>query len=1076
MKYDIKKLFNKEQPLIWQYLYAKEIRALEAVPSSKLATHLKERLRHNLDTAEKLANSKSRELFHIQKDISFIFRVLKVLQEIDGPDFNYFLQIGHELLKAQTPSRLKNDVLCYIGKCKSKLDVNRAIIDTYLSISFNKQEALQTRLKTILLLKTISLDSFFSVIENVLHEDGNHAIFLKKKIAPLLIGLASKDKRAVSHLEKLIAEKKPFILQGVAESIHLFDDEATALAYYEGIVSNSENSVACSALESLFKLLIQASDDKAIYNKALEAVMSSDNKVALFAIKSIRAYLIELKRKDTALFSSRLKLIVPLLEKITENSDSPALCNSSRMALERLWVESDEPASSLYYKLKSMLKLQKRSAGIRVNKKIIDAYDDETIGRVLSVLSQESFSIQFVRTAFGGAKLVKDAFFKFRLWRFIYEFLHPSPSKRQTLGNTTGRHFIGNMRSASSVLAEEAESGIPGEPVVLKDAVSSKGFLPLVDDFLSAVELKKDYKIFSPEGVTVITSPKGIFKKASSEFKITYNFEYLSNLRGCSNTSYITAFRNMGYDINIKPYSRDNIFTPAPCRSAKKYFSFVFLTPSTLLGFAEDLKSYFFSLYTNTLKELWIFILAVMALFVCRHICVNMFFRKARNSFPLCIGGWGTRGKSSVERLKTALFLSIGCSVFSKTSGSEASFTYTDSSCEASVIPIFRPYEKATISEQLKFVRLASKFKTEVFLWECMAIAPRYVKIMQNSWMRDDFSTITNAYPDHEDAQGPAGWNIAETMTNFIPPKASLLTTEKEMYPFLEDAANQRGTLFERVDETDTFTLTSDIQNLFPYKEHPKNIGLVLRLAEMFGIDKDIALKGMIDNIMPDIGALKEFPHVVVNNRKIVFISGMSANEKTACLYSWNAMNMNAPKDQKVITATLINNRGDRPVRAKVFAEMLVGDLTADVHFLAGTDLNTFMMHLRNFCAERFTKIQTESLIAKFVIIKNPEIGAEELFGIFANHVPDGYSMRIMGIANIKGIGIRVCQYLESTENSVKENKKTFSVFRIISSFFDPLFIIFRKKQADAVYRKLTKNSISKADAIAKLKKLSSKN
>jgi len=33
------------------------------------------------------------------------------------------------------------------------------------------------------------------------------------------------------------------------------------------------------------------------------------------------------------------------------------------------------------------------------------------------------------------------------------------------------------------------------------------------------------------------------------------------------------------------------------------------------------------------------------------------------------------------------------------------------------------------------------------FSGECMGLNPHYVEILQKQWMRDDLSTITNAYP-----------------------------------------------------------------------------------------------------------------------------------------------------------------------------------------------------------------------------------------------------------------------------------------------------------------------------------------
>ncbi len=55
-----------------------------------------------------------------------------------------------------------------------------------------------------------------------------------------------------------------------------------------------------------------------------------------------------------------------------------------------------------------------------------------------------------------------------------------------------------------------------------------------------------------------------------------------------------------------------------------------------------------------------------------------------------------------------------------------------------------------------------------MFLWECMALNPLFVQLLQRDWMRDDIVTLTNAYPDHEDIQGPAGVDVAEVITEFI--------------------------------------------------------------------------------------------------------------------------------------------------------------------------------------------------------------------------------------------------------------------------------------------------------------------
>ena len=107
-------------------------------------------------------------------------------------------------------------------------------------------------------------------------------------------------------------------------------------------------------------------------------------------------------------------------------------------------------------------------------------------------------------------------------------------------------------------------------------------------------------------------------------------------------------------------------------------------------------------------------------------------------------------------------------------------------------IPLFRPYDKATIWEHANLLRLAAGMQPSVFLWECMGLTPAYVDVLQRQWTRDDLATITNTYPDHEDIQGPAGFDVATTIAGFVPRRSRVITTEQQMRPILQ-ASCDRG-------------------------------------------------------------------------------------------------------------------------------------------------------------------------------------------------------------------------------------------------------------------------------------------
>jgi hypothetical protein len=203
-------------------------------------------------------------------------------------------------------------------------------------------------------------------------------------------------------------------------------------------------------------------------------------------------------------------------------------------------------------------------------------------------------------------------------------------------------------------------------------------------------------------------------------------------------------------------------------------------------------------------------------------------------------------------------------------------------------------------------------------------------------------STITNTYPDHEDIQGPSGYDVATTIAGFIPRGARVVTTEQQMRPLLRMHCEQRGTSLRSVGWLESGLITADILNRFPYREHPDNIALVAALADELGCDYDYAVKAMADRLIPDLGVLKTHPVADVSLCRIEFSNGMSANERFGALGNWSRLGFDrqdAFREPSVWISTVVNNRADRVARSRVFAHVLVNDIQADRHFLIGGNL-----------------------------------------------------------------------------------------------------------------------------------------
>lgn len=905
----------------------------------------------------------------VKKEISALFNLaptfLKNIQK-EIPDkilLSELIKVLTECFKAESIWQLKQSALFFLKQILSdyKQQLNNKVIEDLIlyifKVASNKNENCWIRGEAAEILSILSEKQFFELTKDAISEQTKNSIFLKRRLIKILANSTASNPRFIQFLNILISDESEFVRQGFAENLPIMPREHSS-GFFNILISDEKTSVICQAVKSSFIILLKDSDNTEIFETLIKKLSSEKNKESiLFLLNSLSVYFKELNKKNRNEFLIKLKTVVPILEKLRQESEHLEIRRISTLALEQFWCEYNEQAFELRNYILQKLETKKTGKYIKLDKKNLSKYNDETIGRVLSVISQEDFSIQFIKS-FSTIKLVKDAFYKFRLWRIFFEFKNPSPYKRQTLKNSHGRHFFGRIRSVSSVMAEKSETGIPGEPILLKEG-ECRPYLPLPDDILSSSETSSDYKIFSPEGITKIRPPRNILKRVAAEIKTTFNFEKLAEKRNIDTAGktdlqvkdYISTLRRTGYEISISPYKKDEIFTPKLDSTVNRFFSFPIIPPFLTLEIFEDMKTYFFSLYLNTISQLFFFTCAFLSLFILKHFAINLLFKKARKTIPLVIGGWGTRGKSSTERLKAALFSSLGCNILSKTTGSEASFLHSSSFNKLHEYQIFRPYEKITIWEQYKLIRMASALNIDIFLWECMAITPHYVKIMQRNWMKDNISTITNTYPDHEDIQGPAGWNIAETMTNFIPAKATLITTEDQMYPFLKNSAEKLNTQFFRVTPTDVMLIPEEIINRFPYSEHPNNIALAAALAEKLGIEKEYALKEMCDNVIPDIGVLKKFQLLKINTKILEFLSGMSANEKYACLQNWNRMKMDSldvEKDYGTIISTVVNNRADRVSRSKVFAMIIAENLSADYHFLVGTNLEGLLGYIKN--------------------------------------------------------------------------------------------------------------------------------
>ncbi|MGN7613424.1 hypothetical protein ACQZV8_15215 [Magnetococcales bacterium HHB-1] len=838
-----------------------------------------------------------------------------------------------------------------------------AISDMVLSYIY--RSSLETRqqvwiqCEALVLLQTLSPSSLENALIRRLGGKPGRGddLFVRRRAVQILGRNLEKLPELESILPRIFEDPSPFVRQGMAMAMQYVNSRVAQIWLSRLTLQDPDPPVRASALLTA----APKEEQPERWSFALDLLQESLNQekdafVLRTALKIVvdGADVLWKNEPEGPFLAGWINELIPLLEKLHTTSESLSVRRWSAMAREQLWAFANPEVKERIHQFQKLVEKIPSGETKPLPRTLFQNVSEETLGRIFSLIGQNDFGLEWHK-GFFKQKLRRGHRFVFRFWRFFLEMNTPSPDKRQAHHHVIGREFGGTLRAPSSVLAEMTATKVPGEPLLRNSEAGWRPYLPLVDELISSLDRgRQPIKIFTSEGITIITPPRFPWRRIWARLKLTFNFVHLAKLRnwdekgGEDPKAYLQAIGSLGFQIQILPHTNSHGETTTLDDKVIRFFPAGIV--ATIGESWRRFSDYFVSAYENSIYELILFASLFTSWFFMRHIVLSRMMLKARRAIPLVIGGWGTRGKSGTERIKAALFNSLGLGIVSKTTGCEAMFLHAHPFAQVREMFLFRPYDKATIWEQFNLVRLSARLKCEVFLWECMALTPSYVRVLQRDWMQDDIATITNTYPDHEDLQGPAGIDIPMVMTNFIPEKSHLLYTEELMAPILREEAIKVKTTYEEVGWLQAGLLTNDVLERFPYEEHPYNIALVQRVGAVLDIPEDYAVKAMADYVILDIGVLKTYPVAWLNGRRLEFINGMSANERLGCLGNWTRLGFDKytlDDNPDLWISTVVNNRADRVARSKVFARIVVTDLAMDRCFLIGSNLNGLMGYIR---------------------------------------------------------------------------------------------------------------------------------
>ncbi|EST29688.1 poly-gamma-glutamate synthase PgsB [Streptomyces roseochromogenus] len=231
----------------------------------------------------------------------------------------------------------------------------------------------------------------------------------------------------------------------------------------------------------------------------------------------------------------------------------------------------------------------------------------------------------------------------------------------------------------------------------------------------------------------------------------------------------------------------------------------------------------------------------------------------------------GIRGKSSITRLCAGALRGSGLVTVAKTTGTAARFIHPDATEE----PVYRKFGIANVVEQIGIVRRAAAYRPDVLVMECMAVMPALQEINQSKLIRSTIGVLCNVREDHLAEMGPTLDDVARSLCRSLPEGGVCVTAEKERFHILQEEADARNC---KLIYADPETVTDEELRGFSWFTFKENVAIALAVAELLGVDRATALKGMYE-APPDPGVLSVERYRTPDGKRLRFANVFAAND-----------------------------------------------------------------------------------------------------------------------------------------------------------------------------------------------------
>ncbi len=294
-----------------------------------------------------------------------------------------------------------------------------------------------------------------------------------------------------------------------------------------------------------------------------------------------------------------------------------------------------------------------------------------------------------------------------------------------------------------------------------------------------------------------------------------------------------------------------------------------------------------------------------------RHI-----YHKRLNNIKIRILVDGIRGKSTVTRLIAGVLREAGYVTVGKTNGNTARILLPDGDERQSA---------PTIMELMNIVEKYTDKQTEAIVFESISLQPKNQTVSQNLLVRSNIGVITNVREDHQDMMGETLEEIADTLSLSMPKNGILITAENRPHLLTRLEQHARKKCSQLIYADPAIVSEKELAG-FKYLSFKENIAIGLKVAEILGIPRNIAMRGMY-NSRPDIGVVS-LQRTEWKGKQIIWAPLFAVNDCESAILSVEALHpFTTPETTSI---GILNNRFDRADRAMRFADLAAKDMTLD--------------------------------------------------------------------------------------------------------------------------------------------------